>query len=116
MPVSRTVATIAIAGRRPTVGISIRPPGRGGDRVLGVHHHVQKDLMEQQRIALHPRQLLVIVSHDFDADGTVCGRSQRQHLLEHDVQADRAAREPARPGEHQQVAHDLGGPVPLRGR
>ena len=39
------------------------------DRVLGVHHHVQEHLVKQQRIALHARQLLVIVSHDFDVRG-----------------------------------------------
>ena len=61
-----------IAAAAPTVVVtSIRPavPGRR-DRVLGVHDHVQEHLVQQQRIALDARQLLVIVSHDFDVQRT----------------------------------------------
>ena len=54
----RDLDAAAVAGRR--------------DRVLGVHHHVEEHLVQQQRIALHARQLLVIVSHDFDAGGAAC--------------------------------------------
>ena len=91
--VSRTVATIAIARRRDAVVISMRPGLAGRrDRLLRVHHHVQEHLMEQQRVALHARQLLVIVSHDFDVRrrGTP-STLQRKHLLQHGVEADRRA-------------------------
>ena len=89
-PVSRTVATIRSPRRRDRRR-DLDAPGRAGrrDRVLRVHHHVQEHLVEQQRIALHARQLLVIVSHDFDVRGTARRRAQRQHLLQHGVQADR---------------------------
>ena len=43
--------------------------------------------------------------------GTAGGRAQRQHLLQHGVQADRAARQPARSGEDEQVADDLRGAI-----
>ena len=67
--------------------------------------------MEQQRIALDARQLLVIVSHDFDARGAARGRSQRHDFLQHGVEADRAARQPPRAGEDEQVADDFRGAI-----
>ena len=65
------------------------PPGRR-DRLLRVHHDVQEHLVQQQRIALHARQLLVIVSHDFDVLRAAGWHSQRHDLLQDGVQADRA--------------------------
>src|SRR5207253_3256895 len=64
-------------------------------------------LMEEQRVARHARQLFVIVSHDFDADRTVCRRPQRQYLLQDDVQAHRPAHETAGSREDEQVPYDL---------
>ena len=69
--------------------------------------------MEQQRIALHARQLLSIVSHDFDARRTARLGSQCNHLLQDGRQRDGAAREPARAGEHEQVPHDFRGAIRL---
>ena len=83
-PVSRTVATIRFRAGATAVVISIRPPRAGrGDRLLRVHHHVQEHLVQQQRIALHARQFLVIVSHDFDVERAAGRRSQRHDLLQH---------------------------------
>src|SRR6476620_8111050 len=52
----------AIARQR---GGALDAPGtaRRAYSLLGVHQDVEKYLMEQQRIALHARQLLSIVSH-----------------------------------------------------
>ena len=84
---------------------------RRRDRVFRVHHHVEEHLMKEQRIALDARQVLVIVSHDFDIGGAAGGRAQRQHLLQDGVDADRSARQAARSGEHQQVFHDFRRPL-----
>ena len=63
--------------------------------------------MQQQRIALHARQLVIIVSHEFDVLSTARRGAQREHLLQHGVDADGAPRETARAREHEQVPDDL---------
>ena len=83
-----------LGGHFETAGVAGR-----GNRVFGVHHHVQKYLVEQQRVALDARQMLVIVSHDFDAGGAVGRGAQRQYFLQHAIEADRPPREAARPAK-----------------
>ena len=104
------------SGRRTrdtNVAISMRPPCRRSRRshAPAFITMFRNDLVQQQRVALHARQLLVIVSHDFDALRHGGRRAQRQHLLQDDVEADRAERQAPRAGEDQQVAHDFRGAV-----
>ena len=69
--------------------------------------------MKQQRIALHARQLVVIVSHEFYVVRATGRLSQCNDLLEDGVQADRAPGEPPGSGEDQQIPDDFGGAVRL---
>ena len=60
---------------------------------------------------MHARQSLVIVSHDFDALRTAAAARSASTFCSDDVQADRAARQPAGSGEDQQVPDDFRGAV-----
>ncbi len=73
--------------------------------------------MQQERITVDARQLLVIVSHDFDVQSATSGLTQGHDLLKHPVQADGPAGDPPGAGEHEQIAHDLGGAIgfPING-
>ena len=64
---------------------------RRGDSLLGVHHHIEEHLVEQQWIAFDARQFLIIVSHDFDLVRFARGHSKSDHLLQNRVEADAPA-------------------------
>ncbi len=52
----------------PVLRGNLNAPGRVGrsNRLLGIHHDVEKHLVKEERIGLNAWKLLVIVSHDFD--------------------------------------------------
>ena len=87
-----------------------------GNRLLGVHHDVQKHLVQQQWIALHAGQFLVIVSHDFDVECATGGHSQCQHFLQDGREADRRDSPDDASRRRPEGSGRFSRPDPLRGR